>query len=218
MASIPHTTDTSHDKQLEKLRGQDWFPGARSCPEVNNPRAVPVSFGCARCRRCGGRGRAPRELFPQVELLGPPWRPGVTEPRGHRRGRTPLPRVAPDVPPPPLAGAPWNSMTPGGAGRGARLSRPRRCPLPRPARASLRELGGRASSRVLLEGCGAAPALPLAALAGYNRVRNTTGYCLPTARSGTLGKPREGRTIPVLSGFAPSFHPFPVLFQGCKNR
>lgn len=47
-----------------------------------------------------GSDRAPRSA------AGPDPQPG-------------LPGVAPDVPPPPLAGAPWNSMTPGGAGRAA---------------------------------------------------------------------------------------------------
>lgn len=130
MASIPHTTHTSHDKQLEKLRGQDWFPGARSCPEVNNPW---VSLSALVVPAAGGAeeeaalAALPVRLFPQEELLGsraaalPGGRawpsPEVTGGAGPPAPG--LPRVAPDVPPPPLAGAPWNSMTPGGAGRAA---------------------------------------------------------------------------------------------------
>lgn len=206
MASIPHTTHASHDGKVR--RGQRQFPAAGSCrrltihssslPALALPAPAGAEEGLPFPLPSPAGGAAP----PRSGLR--PCLPGVPEPRGQRRGRSPLP-VPPAVPPPPLAGAPWNSMTPGGAGRAARLSRPR------PGRVFLRELS------CVPDGRSAAPALPLPALAVFKRVRNTadrtTRYCLP----------REGKTIPVLSGFAPSLINAinaikAVLFPGCRNR
>lgn len=136
LASIPHVTHASHDEELEKLKEGS----TSSQPQEAAQRLIihrlslsalvlPAPEGAEEAAALPALSGCSRVLLPQEELL-PPRSPAAAFPGG-RAGPSPevtggdrspsasvLPRAAPDVPPPPLAGAPWNSMTPGGAGRG----------------------------------------------------------------------------------------------------
>lgn len=161
-------------------------------------------------------------LFPRPSPAGgaAPPRPRLRPSPAAGRDRAPRSAAGPD----PRAGA-----ARGGSGRApaaiggsalefhdARRGGARGCPGPGAAPSHSEPVfssGNSAVGQALVspERCSAAPALPLAALACFKRVRNTagrtTGYCLTTAHSGTQGKTREGKTIPVIPGFAPSFNP-----------
>ncbi|XP_053829253.1 uncharacterized protein LOC128804932 [Vidua macroura] len=165
---------------------------------------------------------------------GPAPAPCVQTQKARAREGIPCPRVPPAAaararpPPPPRGTASSAALGPVGfwAGRGARLSRPRRCPLPRPARAFLPELGGQLAL-VSPEGpqrC----SRPAAGSSGWFQTyeesrrqdyRVLSAHC-PQRNTGKAQRRKNYSSIIRFCTFVSSSlinAIKPVLFQGCRN-